>query len=306
MKTAILDLGTNTFNLLVAEHINGSVELIHREKIAVKLGEKGFQKNMLMPEAMDRALSGIAMLLESAKAAGVEKISAFATSAVRNAQNRNEFLSEVKEKFGITIDVISGIEEAKFIYSGVKHSGALDSEKTLIMDIGGGSTEFIIADCDEAYWLKSYDIGAARLKEMFDPENPIKPNTQDKISKYISEEFEELKRKLKEFKVTKIVGSSGSFDSIVDMIAASKRQPYPSEKVTNEIAPEELNEIIEEMKGSTLEQRQNRDGLISMRVDFIVISCMLIETVLSLCPFKEIKQCSYSLKEGVLFNQIKK
>lgn len=305
MKTAILDLGTNTFNLLVAEHINGSVELIHREKVAVKLGEKGFQKNMLMPEAIDRALGGIAMLLESAKAAGVENISAFATSAVRNAQNKNEFLNEVKQRFGITIDVISGIEEANFVYSGVKHSGALGTEKSLIMDIGGGSTEFIIADENDAYWVKSFDIGAARLKEMFNPENPISPSTEKKIGNYLEEAFEELQRKLKEYKVTKLVGSSGSFDSIVDMIAASERLPYPSLDVTNPIDKESLSKVIIEMKGSTLEERQNRDGLISMRVDFIVISCLLIESVLALSNFEEIKQCSYSLKEGVLFNQIK-
>ncbi|MGB0165690.1 MAG: hypothetical protein ACPF8V_02430 [Luteibaculum sp.] len=301
MRTAVLDLGTNTFNLVVAEKLNGKIEFILKDKIPVKLGSNGFKNKMITPEAMERGLNGIAMLVNEAQSAGAEQIYAFATSALRGAKNATDFISQIKSDFGIDIEIISGDKEAELIYYGVKHANILGDEKVLIMDIGGGSTEYIIADKSGPIWMKSYDIGAARLLDMFNPEDPIDGATKQKILTFLQEETEELHRKIKEHKISMLIGSSGSFDSVVDMIAADEKRPYPVEKVSSEIKLADLERILAEMVTASVAQRHARNGLISMRVDFIVMSCLLIQSLLQNHAFQKVLQCGYSLKEGAVF-----
>ncbi len=304
MRTAILDLGTNTFNLLVADTTGDQTEFILSDKIPVKLGAQGFKDKRISAEAFDRGINAIRMMMTEAQQSGATQMYAYATSAIREASNAQEFINAVRDSFSLDIEVISGKKEAELIMLGVRSAGVIHEEKSLIIDIGGGSTEFIIADQENTYWLDSLNLGAARLLERFHPEDPITAAIKEKIIAYFEAELEPLFRELKKLKVSHLIGSSGSFDSIVDMILADAGKSYPSEEISNPILQKDMDRILKEMVASSMNDRQNRNGLISMRVDFIVMSSLLLQAIFKNHQFQQIHQCAYALKEGALFSTI--
>ena len=174
MRIAILDLGTNTFNMLVAETGNNKeYQILSSTKLPVKLGKGGIDKKEIRPDAITRGLTALEKHLQQSKVLKAEKIIAYATSAIRTARNSDQFLKTIREKFGIEVEIISGDREAELIYYGVKQAVSLDHEKYLILDIGGGSNEVIIADKSQIWWKKSYPLGMTRLVEKFRPSDPI-------------------------------------------------------------------------------------------------------------------------------------
>ena len=155
-KAAVIDMGTNTFHLLLVELHGNEFKTIYKEKIAVKLGQGGITQNLIAPEAEKRALHTLGHFKNLIDGESISQVFAFATSAVRNATNGPDFVNRVREQLGIQIHVISGDEEAQLIYEGIHFSGALDERTTLMMDIGGGSVEFIIGNAQEAFWKQSF------------------------------------------------------------------------------------------------------------------------------------------------------
>ncbi|RYD71240.1 MAG: exopolyphosphatase, partial [Sphingobacteriales bacterium] len=172
MRFAIIDLGTNTFHLLIAEANNKSFEILYKTNKPVKLGEGRINDNIIIPSAFERGISALKEFRETIDGYHVDKVRATATSAVRSANNGGDFVSAVRKETNIAIEIITGDEEATAIYEGVKLSGAIN-DLALIMDIGGGSVEFILCDTEKLIWKKSYNIGAARLMQKYFKSDPI-------------------------------------------------------------------------------------------------------------------------------------
>lgn len=219
MKIAVLDLGTNTFHLLVAAvKPDRSFKKIFRSKVVVKLGEGAIHRNTIAEIPYARGIHALHHYAGIINQYQPDKIFAFATSAIRSAKNGEKFVAEAKRETGIEIDIISGDEEAELIYHGVKQCVRMTDEHQLIMDIGGGSTEFIIADRRNIVWKKSFDIGASRLLAMFRPSDPIAAAEVRKLEIFLSEKLLPLDKAIKKFPVRTMIGSSGSFDSLAEMI----------------------------------------------------------------------------------------
>ena len=305
-KVAILDLGSNTFNLLIVSIENNSFERLHSSKIPVKLGEKGFSLGIITEKAFDRGLLAIQEHLYTIGQWSCEAIYAFATSAVRTASNGQEFIASIAERFSIDVDVIDGEKEAEFIYEGVKLAEALDDRVSLIMDIGGGSTEFVIANKDTCYWKHSFKLGAARIIDLFNPSDPITQDEKETVLQYLESNTKELFTALKKYPVERMVGSSGSFDSIADIIAVKHGKDLITDKSRyNDITLEDFKSVSQALVASSKTERLNMDGLIAMRVDFIVIASLFIDFVLTTSGIDKLTQCSYSLKEGAIADLIK-
>lgn len=301
MKIAIIDLGTNTFNLLVVSWENEVSKKIHTSKISVRLGEGGFAEKKIKPEAFNRGILAFGEHLDQARAFGAEQVYAFATSAVRSADNGKDFVKTILNQFKIKVDIINGEREADLIYKGVQDSGVLTSEPTLIMDIGGGSTEFIIGTKDEILWKESFALGAARILELFKPSDPIIDMEVSVIENFLYTATENLFFALRQYPVTTLVGSSGSFDSIVDMIkVAHGQQPTSELELYNEIDLTEYYKIHKTLIASTIAERYTLPGLIPLRVDFIVIATIFINLIIKEAGIGQMWQSGYSLKEGVL------
>jgi exopolyphosphatase/guanosine-5'-triphosphate,3'-diphosphate pyrophosphatase len=299
---AIIDIGTNTFNLLVAEIRNDkSCKILHHTKLPVMLGEGGLSKNYITPKAFERGINAIEQHLLDASRFSPEKIFAFATSAVRSASNGKEFTHTIKQRFNIDVEIINGDREAELIYKGVRAALTLNNQPSLIMDIGGGSTEFIIANNCDIFWKQSFDLGAARLREKFKPSDPILLCEQEAIYNYLKKELNPLFDAFKKYPVTELIGSSGSFDSLAEIIAHKFYNPDILNDTTHyTFKLEDFYHIHEILVKSTREERLKMKGLVSMRVDLIVISSIFIHLVLKECSLKKMRLSTYSLKEGVL------
>jgi exopolyphosphatase/guanosine-5'-triphosphate,3'-diphosphate pyrophosphatase len=304
-RIAVIDLGTNTFNILIIETLSGTeYKKLYQTKISVKLGEGGINKGFIAPIPFQRGIDAMKVYKKTIEDFAVDTTFAMATSAIRDASNGNEFVQQVKQELGFDIQVISGDKEAELIYIGVRDAVKMNSEKSLIVDIGGGSTEFIIANNNEIFWKQSFKLGAARLLERTNPSDPI---TQDEINgliNYLNIELSPLIEAVKKFPVSELIGSSGSFDSLSEMIALNYYSiDIIKNKTEYQFDLEDFETLYHLVVKSTKSERLTMKGLISMRVDMIVVSCILLSYILKSISIHKMRSSTYSLKEGVL-NQV--
>src|SRR5581483_1680298 len=261
MRIAILDLGTNTFNLLIAEgDKEGKPKFIYKKELPVEIGKGGIHKGHITAEATERAIKALHIHRKTIGEHGVESFYAFATSAVRDASNGKEFAERIRIETGIEIKIISGEEEAKWIYEGVKYAGVLTDATSLIMDIGGGSTEFIIANKDKIFWKKSYPLGVTRLYEMFSPSDPMTKDKQKEVEAYVIDKLHNLLEAALKHKPVELIGSSGSFDSFAEMIIHRTSDKRKAEN-GYEYLLDEFDKLYKNLLVSTLEERLKMPGL---------------------------------------------
>ena len=305
MRISVIDLGTNTFNLLIVE-TNGDqpYKIIYNNKLPVKLGKSGIDKKEIRPDAITRGLNAIERHLQTIREYNAERIFAFATSAVRSARNGEQFVKMIRQRFDLEVEIINGDREAELIYYGVKQAVKLGGEKVLILDIGGGSNEFIIADQENIYWKKSYPLGIARLLAKFKPSDPISIEEIEFISNYLEERLSDLFEEFKKHKINTLIGASGSFETIVAMIRADDPN-FESETGT---VPESVNidltdfeNLYQKLINSTLKERKQMKGLESMRLEMIVVATLIVKFILQKLKLQLLMQSNFALKEGVIY-----
>lgn len=298
MKAAVLDLGTNTFNLKIAEIENNKiVSVIYNKKIPSKIGLGGINKAIISEDAFKRGIDALIEHKKTIDSFGVEKILAFGTSALRNASNSNDFVREVKETIGIDIKVISGDEEAELIYHGNRLAFEWQDECYLIMDIGGGSNEFIIADNNGVKWKRSYELGVSRLLQKFTPDAPMPDNQYNEIVDYINEQLGELYSLAQKYNVKTLIGSSGSFDTFRSMLE-HRTGTQITDNSAFRVSLDEYQSVRDEIMRSTIDEIRDIKGMDPSRVEMIALACLLIDCVLEKCNLSSIIQSNYSLKEG--------
>jgi exopolyphosphatase/guanosine-5'-triphosphate,3'-diphosphate pyrophosphatase len=304
VKIAIIDIGTNTFKLMIARiQEDGSVVIIDKEKIPVKLGEGGINNDIIAHTPFLRGIKAMKTHKEKIDRFQVDEVLAFATSAIRSAKNGKEFVRKVKAETGIEIEIISGDREAELIYFGVRRALEIGNEKALIMDIGGGSTEFIIADANRIYWKHSFDLGAARLLEVINPSEPITKQEIKKLKLYLKEQLSLLWGACEIYQVKTLVGSSGSFDSLSEMIYYKfNTEENPLIKTEYHFDLKNFEVIYKLLLNSTIEKRFKMRGLAAMRVEMIVVAVIMIKYVFKKIKLKEMRLSTYSLKEGILYD----
>jgi len=304
-KAAVIDMGTNTFHLLLVELNQSGFKTIYKEKIPVKLGKGGINQNQLAEDAQQRAFHTLKHFKNMIDSEQIDHVFAFATSAVRNAENGLEFVRKVKEDIGITIEVISGIEEAQMIYEGICLSGSLNGQVELMMDIGGGSVEFIIGTSKDVFWKQSFEIGGQRLLELFQYHDPILPEEINKLEDYLSIKLAPLLEAIKKYKPTGLVGASGTFDTLTDIYYESMLQCKLTGQHVFELPFEEFEKIHQMLLSKNREERLLIPGMIPMRVDMIVVASALIEFILRYIPVRSMTCSHYALKEGAISRVMK-
>jgi len=299
---AIIDLGTNTFHLLIAE-ISGQIpEVLFQETIAVKLGEGGIRHGQITTAAFERGISAIRKFKKNINNHKVIQVKAVATSALRSAANGAEFIRQVQNETGIMIEIIDGNREAELIYSGVRAAINMKDQTNLIMDIGGGSVEFIICDQDQIFWKKSFDIGAARLMDQFHKSDPISEANINELHSNLNAVLIDLKTQLDIYKPQQLIGSAGAFETFASMIDPEFKIRFDKPEFNIEL--NQFEKIARFIIGSSHEERTMTTGIPAVRVDMIVVATLLTRYVLNLHEFKTLKLSTYSLKEGILFEMI--
>lgn len=301
-RIAIIDLGTNTFHLLIAEGNGSGYNIILRDRLAVKIGMGGINNGVITEGGLQRALLAMQSFKNTLDEHGVEAKAtyAFGTSALRNAKNGQEVATRIKSITGIEVSIIPGEQEAHYIYLGVRAALGLGHDRNLIIDIGGGSVEFIIADHDQVFWKQSFEIGAQRLLEMFQKHDPIHDSEVKELDAYFRKSLETLFEALKKFNPEILVGSSGTFDTLSDIFCITHDIEKSPEEVETPLSIEGFYEIYNDLLLKNREQRMQIPGMIEMRVDMIVVACCLVKFLLENHHFNRIRVSTYSLKEGVL------
>ncbi|KQS35841.1 exopolyphosphatase [Pedobacter sp. Leaf194] len=300
MRFAIIDLGTNTFHLLIAEANNKSFEILYKTNKPVKLGEGRINDNIIIPSAFERGISALKEFRETIDGYQVDKVRATATSAVRSANNGGDFVSAVREETNIEIEIISGDEEATAIYEGVKLSGAIN-DLALIMDIGGGSVEFILCDTEKLIWKKSYNIGAARLMQKYFKSDPISADDSNAIIHHVQNELADLFEICEKYKPRLLIGSAGAFETFAQLIINRKKLPVDiaSEKKF-EFDFDEYIETTLKLINATHEERVAMPGMIPLRVDMSVIAALITNYVMGRLQINRLTLSTFDLKMGIL------
>ncbi|MBD8490342.1 exopolyphosphatase [Echinicola sp. CAU 1574] len=305
-KVAIIDMGTNTFHLLLVELTSEGFQTIYKEKIPVKIGQQGISKNAIHPDAQKRAMHTIGHFRNLINGEEIQKVYAFATSAVRSATNGPALVQEIKEKFDIKVNVIDGEQEAQLIYEGIRFSGSLGDENSLMMDIGGGSVEFIIGNEQEALWKQSFEIGGQRMLDLFHYHDPIHTEEVTKLKTYLEERLQPLITALEVYKPKRLVGASGTFDTLTDMYYASAHRTKTKTQKVFHLPRTEFELLAQKLVTLNKDQRLKIPGMIPMRVDMIVVASCLIEFILQFVDASELVCSNYALKEGVIAKIISK
>ncbi|GAB4253598.1 MAG: bifunctional 3-dehydroquinate synthase/phosphatase [Vicingaceae bacterium] len=300
MKFAVIDLGTNTFNLLIIERLNDKFKIVHKQKIPVKLGAEGFEDNLISEAALQRAENALQTYHTYLSKNKVNKVVGFATSGLRSCKNGKAFVDRMNHLFNLNISIIDGDREAELIFKGVKLSMDL-KETTLIMDIGGGSTEFIIAQNNEILWKRSFMLGVARLKNLLNPDDPITSNDIVKFHQFLDTALKDLDDSVAKYKPQTLVGCSGSFETLADITLRAFENKKLNKDLVYEINKNQLKEIHKKLLKMNLKERLKVPGMIEMRADLIVLGSLFIQYVLDKYQMDKIILSPNALKEGVIF-----
>lgn len=292
MRFAVIDLGTNTFHLLIAEGVD---QILYKTTVPVLLGEGRINQNMIIPEAMERGIRALGQFKATIDNYKVDTIKAVATSAVRSAENGQEFVAKAAE-IGIHIEVITGEAEAGYIFSGVMATGLI-KQTTLVMDIGGGSTEFIICNPEKALWKKSYNVGAARLMQAYFHSDPLSDTEHQSVIDHLHNTLPDLKEACAQYKPSLLVGSAGAFESFAALLNDGNEI---GEVASAGLDIDRYKAISKRLIHSTHSERANMKGLISLRVDMIVIAAIITDYILEQLNIQQLSLSTYDLKMGVL------
>jgi exopolyphosphatase/guanosine-5'-triphosphate,3'-diphosphate pyrophosphatase len=300
-RTAIVDCGTNTFNLLVVEHNHEAWAPIFSNKIPVKIGEGGFEEQRIMESKMVRALDVLNHYKEVCHLLDVSQVKVVATSAIRDAENSDRLVKLIQKYLGWSMEIISGDEEARLIYQGIRNTSVLQGKVSLIMDIGGGSTEFIIGDDTNLYWKKSYPLGVSRLFEKIQPEERLSAANIQQLKGILENELQDLKEALLAYPCEQLVGASGSFDTLLDIFTSANRESIqPSNEHYQEIPISAFPAIHLWLMGSTMKERLSHRAIPALRAEYLPLSSWMVKYVLELSKVKKMYRSAYALKEGLL------
>lgn len=305
IRLAAIDVGSNSVHMIVAQcDPDGAITTLWRMKEMVGLGRMSFPSRKLSQESMDRAATALARFQQAAQQRQCEKIVAVATSAIREAENGGDFIMRIKQELGLYIRVISAREEARVIYLAVRHAMPLKDKPHLIIDIGGGSVEFIVGDERKAMVLESRKLGASRITAQFVNSDPISKDDQGKVLEHYDEVLSPLCATVLEHKPIRAIGTSGTLESIAtlcDPLGASSNEDDHGMLV---IERDRFEEVLAKLIDSDSKKRSNMRGLDDQRRDQITAGAMLVNEIFKRLGLRKIQICGSALREGILLDYL--
>jgi exopolyphosphatase/guanosine-5'-triphosphate,3'-diphosphate pyrophosphatase len=294
MRHAVIDLGTNTFHLLIAE-ATGSAGFreLYRERRFVKLAEAGIER--IGPAPFARGIDTLRAYAAKIAEYEVTTVRAVGTAALRTAENGADFVREAEATAGIRIELIPGREEARLISLGVLQAIPPTEARFLIMDIGGGSVEFILAGPGGVVWAESFPVGVAVLYRRFHRSEPITAAEIAELRAFLTAQLAPLAGQLATAPTHQLVGAAGTFDVIADLLGDGR--PTPN---STRIRLERFRELYVPLLRATREERLATPGIPPERADMIVVALILVEHILELMAARELLVSRYSMKEGIM------
>ncbi len=307
MKIAVFDIGTNSIHLLIVRIAKDlSYEVLGHEKDTTRVGDGSFRDRRISKDAFLRALEVIDRFAKIARAAGVRRTIAVATSAVRESQNGGDFVNAVYEKTGIRVQVVTGEEEARLIGLGARSSLETRGRKTLILDIGGGSLEFILSDAKKDYLLESHQLGVTRLADKFFRKDPPSKKELRRLASYVESTLKPAARRIRRIGFHLFVATSGTAINLASLIHEETRK-RPLKLVNHfEFSRKELQKLHEKISRMSFKERLNLKGLDPRRADIIVSGSALMLAILKILKRDRVVLSDKNIREGIILDFIEK
>ena len=299
MKIGAIDIGTNSMRLLTADFENGVLKDRRKYVNTTRIGQGVDENGYITEEAIDRNIKAIKEYRVKCDDYGCERIICMGTSALRDSKNREEFIKRAKDESGIDVNVIPGETEAKLGFKGVLN-GSTTEGGILILDIGGGSTEFIFGDRDGIKNSVSINIGALRLTEKFAKTDPVSEENMSEMYEFIEQETKDIVSYLKEQEISELWGIGGTITSMSAI--NQKLEVYSMEKIhASKISYDEVSDILDMLKKMSHDERVSLNGLQPKRADIITAGVVILFVVMNQLLCREINVSEYDNLEGVIY-----
>ena len=305
MRIAVFDIGTNSIHMKVVE-INPdlSFEVLEHEKDMTRIGESSFRSKKLSDRAMRRALKVLARFVRIAKTEGARRMIAVATSAVRDAKNGPEFIKRVHKKTGLRARIISGREEARLIFLGASSGLEKASGKTLIIDIGGGSAEFILGDRRRLSYDASFPLGVARLTDRYITKDPPSKENLRNLEEYIDEKISEVIHSIARKKFKAVVGTGGTIINLASIAYELKEDRPLRLRGYYKLRRKEFLKLYRKISGMRERQIRKLPGLDRKRSDIILAGGVFVALLFKRLKTESILVSDKGIREGLLLDYL--
>ncbi|MGL6104684.1 Ppx/GppA phosphatase family protein [Romboutsia sp.] len=304
MKIGTIDIGTNSMRLLVGEYVDGKIKNRKKHINTTRIGQGVDQEGYIREEAIQRNIDALIEFKNICIGENCENIYCMGTSALRDSKNGDYFVKLAKEKAKINVEIISGEEESNLGFSGVLE-GLEGDEPILVIDIGGGSTEFIIGDREGIKFSKSENVGALRMTEKFLKQDPISEDEFEEMSTFIENEINDTLSYIKQKRIKKLIGIGGTITSLSAM--NQELEVYSMQKIHNSnITKDEIKIILENLKKMTLNDKKELKGLQPKRADIITAGVKILYIIMEKLEIQNLTVSEYDNLEGLMCHKSKK
>jgi exopolyphosphatase / guanosine-5'-triphosphate,3'-diphosphate pyrophosphatase len=306
---AVIDLGSNAVRLQVAEVLgDGGYSVIREEREPCRLGQGVFLTRKLAPAAVDRTLDALSRIHDIVQTYSPNTVRAAATSAVRDAENRDEFLRQVHERFGLEVELLSGEREAELIAKGVLSGelGAADVERVAIVDVGGGSTEVIAAAGRTVDYRVSVDVGSVRLTEMFVHSDPIHADDQRRLQDHLRGRLASLVDLRALGRCRTLVGSAGTMRAFAQYVVQRRTRGAETGEPQSGVvcSYDEVVDAANAIRAMSFADRKSVPGLDDSRSDIIVAGATLVEEIVRFVGATRLVVSRRGLRHGLMVDAI--
>jgi exopolyphosphatase/guanosine-5'-triphosphate,3'-diphosphate pyrophosphatase len=301
MKVASIDIGTNTILLLIAEIEGGRLKSLFEMETIARLGEGVQKTGILSQEAMKRGLQTLTQYSQQCQTTGVQKIFAVGTSALREAKNSKDFLKTIKEKLDLSIEIISGEEEAHLSFLAVARDLKELKKPTLVIDVGGGSTEFILGKGDQIVQWQSLSLGSVRFTEQFLLSDPIQGEEWEKMEEEIRESLGRIPYPQQPFSMVAVGGTATTLASVEQGLEA-----FIPEKIHHFVLTKEaLKNQLHLYRSKTINERRKIPGLPPARADVILAGGAIVYMAMEKLKSPTVLISCHGIRYGLLYQKLK-
>jgi exopolyphosphatase/guanosine-5'-triphosphate,3'-diphosphate pyrophosphatase len=303
-RLAVLDLGSSSFHLLVADaEPGGTIHRVGRERVMLRLGALITDAGKIPRSAADTAVETVEQMRRDAREAGAERLLAVATAALRDASNGREVVQRLGGALGERVRILSGDEEARLIFRAIDQRMKLGAERALGLDLGGGSLEIAAGVGGEVRWERSLPIGSVRLHQELGRDDPLSEAQQRAISARVEEMLEPLRDRVERFAAERAVAIGGT-------VRALYRLANGLDEDTHRIPPSaqlrrsEVDALVARLAGSSHAGRIRMRGMSARRADLLPTGALIVQAIFRALGLREVAVCDWGLREGVLLEAI--
>lgn len=306
MRIAALDLGTNSFHLLVAEvQADGTFVPLAREKEMLRLGDVVTRHGHIPPASADQAVATVRRFRLLAEAAGASEIVAKATSALRTAVNGDLVVDRIEAEAGVPVEVIDGQEEARLIFGAIRASVLLEPAPALCFDLGGGSLEIMVGDAGGLHWATTEPIGVGRLTVELVTSDPLSKDDRRRLKDRVTGVLAPIAKTVDRYRPRLFVGSSGTLEDLAQMVAARRDERVPVSLNQLTFTRDEFLPLHKQILASKASERRRMPGLDARRVDLIAAGSTVLAASMDLFDFDQLTVSEWALREGIVLDAIR-